>query len=163
MNILRGKIALIGDPRVGKTGILSQLIRNYFNTTYQTTLGIEYCTFEGKPQNIDDISVQLHILDMTGFSVFRDLINSNLEDVGYIVYVYDATNLESFQNLKLWRENVKQASKFKNITEILVSNKNDLKDKIVVDSEMIKSFAGNMKYFETSAVIIFKINFILFF
>jgi Ras-related protein Rab-1A len=152
MNILRGKVALIGDPRVGKTGILSQLIRNYFNTTYQTTLGVEYCTFEGKPANIEDYTVQLHILDMTGFSIFRDLVNSNLEDVNYVVYVYDATNLESFQNLKLWRENVKQACKLKKFVEIVVSNKNDLKNKIVVDSGMANSFIGNMKYFETSAV-----------
>lgn len=152
MNILRGKVALIGDPRVGKTCILSQLIRNYFNTTYQTTLGVEYCTFEGKPSNVEDYLVQLHILDMTGFSIFRDLVTSNLEDVNYVIYVYDATNLESFQNLKLWRETLKQSNKSKNFVEILVSNKNDLKNKIVVDSSMVKTFGDNIKFFETSAV-----------
>lgn len=152
MNIVRAKVALIGDPRVGKTGIVSQLIRQYFNTTYQTTLGVEYSSFETRPKNVEDVTVQLHILDMTGFSVFRDLVNSNLEDVNYVIYVYDATNLESFQNLKLWRENVKQVSKSKNLTEILVANKVDLKNKIAVDTGSAKSFAGNMKFFETSAV-----------
>ena len=42
MNLIRCKIALVGDPRVGKTNIVSQLVKNSFNNTYQTTLGIDY-------------------------------------------------------------------------------------------------------------------------
>lgn len=36
MNLIRAKVALIGDPRVGKSCIVSQLVKKYFNTTYQT-------------------------------------------------------------------------------------------------------------------------------
>ena len=38
---MRCKVALIGDPRVGKTLIVNQLVKNSFNGSYQTTLGIE--------------------------------------------------------------------------------------------------------------------------
>ena len=48
MNVIRCKVALIGDPRVGKTSIVNQLVKNSFNGTYQTTLGVEYNQFEVK-------------------------------------------------------------------------------------------------------------------
>ena len=48
MNVIRCKVALIGDPRVGKTSIVNQLVKNSFNGTYQTTLGVEYSQFEVK-------------------------------------------------------------------------------------------------------------------
>ena len=48
MNVIRCKVALIGDPRVGKTSIVNQLVKNSFNGTYQTTLGVEYSQFEEK-------------------------------------------------------------------------------------------------------------------
>jgi small GTP-binding protein len=92
MNILRAKVALIGDQRVGKTCIVSQLIKQYFNNTYQTTLGIDYNQHEIKIKDTN-YSVQLHILDCTGFSAFTDLITSQLSDVNFIIYVYDTTNL----------------------------------------------------------------------
>ena len=41
MNIIRCKIGLIGDPRVGKTSMVNQLVKNSFNGSYQTTLGID--------------------------------------------------------------------------------------------------------------------------
>ena len=48
MNVIRCKVALIGDPRVGKTSIFNQLVKNSLNGSYQTTLGIEYNHFEVK-------------------------------------------------------------------------------------------------------------------
>ena len=48
MNVIRFKVALIGDPRVGKTSIVNQLVKNSFYDSYQTTLGIEYNQFDVK-------------------------------------------------------------------------------------------------------------------
>lgn len=152
MNILRCKVALIGDPRVGKTCLINQLIKNYFNNTYQTTLGVEYNTHDAKCK---DYTVQFHILDFTGFSVFRDLIYSQIKDLNFIIYVYDASNQESFASIKLWKESFKDYIKNKNIQEIIVANKIDLEKKIVVDENTGKAFAtaNKLKYFQTSAVI----------
>ena len=150
MNVLRTKVALVGDPRVGKTCIVSQFIKQYFNNTYQTTLGIDYNTHEIKNKD-SNLTVQLHILDLTGFSVFRELVNSEIKDANYVLYVYDATNLESFQNIKLWRENVKAVNK--NCIELLVGNKIDL-GKVTVDDTSVKGYINqfSMKAFSISAV-----------
>jgi Ras-related protein Rab-1A len=153
MNIIRTKVALIGDPRVGKSCLVSQFMKQYFNNTYQTTLGVDYNTHDIKIKDTSS-TVQLHILDMTGFSVFRELVNNQIKDVNFIIYVYDATNLESFQNIKLWKENLKELVTNKKCIEILVGNKIDLENRIAVDETSIKSIAShyNMKSFSVSAV-----------
>jgi len=153
MNILRGKVALIGDQRVGKTCIVSQLIKQYFNNTYQTTLGIDYNQHEIKIKDTN-YSVQLHILDCTGFSAFTDIVTSQLSDANFIIYVYDATNLESFQAIKLWKETVKEYISNKNCVEILVGNKIDLEKKQMVDETSVKNMSSlyNFKSFSVSAV-----------
>lgn len=156
MNILRCKAAIIGDPRVGKTCLINQLIKNYFNNTYQTTLGIDYNTYDAK---LKDCTVQFHIMDFTGFSVFRDLIYSQIRDVNFIIYVYDATNQESFASVKLWKDSFKDYLKGKNVIEVLVANKVDLEKKIAVDENTGKQFAAqnNIKFHQTSAVIFYYI------
>ena len=62
MKVLRCKIALIGDPRVGITSIVNQLVKYSFIGTYQTTLGIEYNQFEVKIKDTN-YTIQFHILD----------------------------------------------------------------------------------------------------
>jgi small GTP-binding protein len=153
MNILRAKVALIGDPRVGKTCIVSQLVKQYFNNTYQTTLGIDYNTFEIKIKDTS-YTVQLHILDFTGFSVFRELLNTQIKDCNFICYVYDSSNLESFQSIKLWKETIKEIGVNKKCVEYLVGNKSDLESKIAVDETSVKNLASlyNLKQISVSAV-----------
>jgi small GTP-binding protein len=152
MNIIRLKVALIGDSNTGKSCIVSQLVKKYFNTTYQTTLGVDYSTFDIKIKDTG-YTVQLHILDMTGFSIFRDLVANQIKECNCIIYVCDATNLESLNSLALWKESLSNVID-SNAIEILVSNKIDLERKIVVDETTLKSKAKGMKcdYFQVSAL-----------
>jgi Ras-related protein Rab-6A len=153
MNIIRAKVAVMGDQRVGKTCIISQLIKQYFNNTYQTTLGIDYNTHEIKIKDTNYV-VQLHILDCTGFSAFNEVVTSNINDANFILYVYDSTNLESFQAIKLWKETVKEKITNKKCVEMLIGNKIDLENKIVVDETSVKNMAStyNFKSYTVSAV-----------
>lgn len=152
MNVLRIKVALIGDSNTGKSSIISQLVKNSFNTTYQTTLGVEYCTYEIKIKDTG-YTMQFHIMDMTGFSVFRDLVANQLKECNCILYVYDATNLESFNSLTLWKDSLSHSID-PNAFEFLVGNKIDLERKIVVDETTVKSKAKGMKcdYTQVSAL-----------
>ncbi len=153
MNILRAKICLIGDQRVGKTCIISQLIKQYFNNTYQTTLGIDYNTHEIKIKDTN-YTVQLHILDCTGFSAFTDFIQTQISNSNFLLFVYDSTNLESFQAIKLWRENIKELLLNKNCSEYLVGNKVDMEKKLAVDETSIKNLSSlyNFKTWSVSAL-----------
>lgn len=144
MNLIRCKIALVGDPRVGKTNIVSQLVKNSFNNTYQTTLGIDYTQHEVKIKDTN-YTVQFHILDFTGFSVFRELLNTQIKDVNFILYVYDSTNLESFTNIKLWKMAIQELLTKKNVGEYLVGNKSELPEKIVTDKTSVDAMAETLK------------------
>ena len=143
MNVIRCKVALIGDPRVGKTSIVNQLVKNSFNGTYQTTLGVEYSQFEVKIKETN-YTVQFHILDCTGFSAFRELINKFITDVNFILYVYDSTNLESFQSIKAWKENVNQMNVKSNVIEYLVGNKIEIPEKVVTDKVSVENLAKKL-------------------
>ena len=159
MNVIRCKLALIGDPRVGKTSIVNQLVKNSFNGTYQTTLGVEYNQFEVKIKETN-YTVQFHILDCTGFSAFRELINKVILDVNFILYVYDSTNLESFQSIKAWKETVNQMNIKSNVIEYLVGNKIEIPEKVVTDKVSVDNLARklNLKAWEVSARSIKNLN-----
>ena len=152
MNIIRCKIALVGEPRVGKTSIINQLVKNTFNGSYQTTLGIDYNQYEVKIKDTN-YTVQFHIFDFSGFSIFRDMINKAIKDVNFILYVYDSTNLESFQSIKLWKLSLSEMDLKSNVIEYLVGNKNELPDKIVTDKVSVDSLAKkfNFKSWSVSA------------
>lgn len=152
MNIIRCKVGIVGDPRVGKTSIISQLVKSNFNNTYQTTLGIDYNTYEIQIKDTH-YSVQFHILDFTGFSVFRELIDNQIKDVNFVLYVYDSTNLDSFQNIKLWHTQIKELLTKKNAIGYLVGNKTEIKEKIVADKSSVDNMANtlNLKAWSLSA------------
>ena len=152
MNVIRCKVALIGDPRVGKTSMVNQLVKNSFNGTYQTTLGVEYNQCEVKIKDTN-YTVQFHILDCSGFSPFRELINKVISDVNFILFVYDATNLESFQSIKAWKETVKQMDVKANVIEYLVGNKIEIPEKVVTDKVSVENLAKkfNLKSWQVSA------------
>ena len=152
MNIIRLKVSLIGDCTVGKSCIIGQLVKKYFNTTYQTTLGLEHNIWEFKVKD-SNYTIQLHIFDLTGFSVFRNLIGNQISDSNVIIYVYDATNLETFNNISLWKESFKDSIN-KQCVEYIVGNKIDLDKKINVDENALKKVSGQLKceYYQVSAL-----------
>ena len=152
MNVIRCKIGLIGDTRVGKTSIVNQLVKNSFNGSYQTTLGIDYNQYEVKIKDTN-YTVQFHILDFSGFSIFREMINNPIRDVNFILYVYDSTNLESFQSIKLWKLALSEIDLKSNVVEYLVGNKNELPEKVVTDKASVDNLAKkyNFKTWSVSA------------
>ena len=154
MDILRTKVALVGDQRVGKTSIVNQIVKQFFNNTYLTTLGIDYNTYDIKIRDTN-YTVQLHLIDCTGFSAFTDVVSSQIKDANFIIYVYDSTNLESFLTIKLWKENIKMILTNKNYVEYLVGNKIDLEKKLAVDDSAIKNMSSlyKLKPYSVSAVI----------
>ena len=159
MNVIRCKIALVGECRVGKTSIVNQLVKNSFNGSYQTTLGIDYNQYEVKIKDTN-YTVQFHILDFSGFSIFRDMINNAIKDVNFILYVYDSTNLESFQAIKLWKLALSEIDLKSNVIEYLVGNKNELPEKVVTDKVSVDSLAKkyNFKSWSVSARAVNNLN-----
>ena len=148
MNEINLKILLIGDSTVGKTSILFRYINDEFPECYMSTIGVEY---KIKALIINGKKVNLRIWDTSGQERYRSITQNFYRNANGILFVFDITNKESFNNIKIWLTDSENCET--KVTKILIGNKIDLKDERKVDMEAIEKFAEKkeMKYFETSA------------
>jgi Ras-related protein Rab-1A len=147
-NIRPFKILIIGDSNVGKTSILLQYTSDFFQELHIATIGVE---FKLKEITLDNVVYKLNIWDTAGQERFRAITKSFFKAADGIVFVYDVTDKNTFNNMKNW---VKDAeSKTNNFKSVIVGNKIDLKDLRTVTIEEGQNFASKKKcpFFESSA------------
>jgi len=145
------KVIAVGDGAVGKTSITLRFSTGTFRDSYIMTIGVDFAvktidvgTSEGAKK------IKLQIWDTGGqerFSYVRPLYYKGA--MGGLV-VFDVTQVESFQNIPRWFEEVKKNRG--NIPLILVGNKVDLPDR-KINGEQAKELAKKhgVQYLETSA------------
>jgi Ras-related protein Rab-33B len=85
------------------------------------------------------------------------MISHYYRNVHAVLFVYDVTNLQSFENLTYWIEEYNkncESTDSKNIPRILVGNKCDLESDVKVNTNVAQTFADmhQMPLFETSAL-----------
>ena len=143
------KILLIGDSSVGKTSILLKYIEDKFAENYVSTIGIEY---KIKSLIINGKKVLLRIWDTSGQERYRSITQNFYRNANGILFIFDITNKETFDNIKNWLMDSDGCEDHK-VTKILVGNKIDNNENRKVDDDIIQKFAEKkgMKYFETSA------------
>ena len=90
------KLLLIGDSGVGKTCILFRFSDDQFNTSFISTIGID---FKIKTVDIDGKRVKLQIWDTAGQERFHTITTSYYRGANGIMMVYDITNPKSFDNI----------------------------------------------------------------
>jgi len=142
------RVILLGDSNVGKTSLIMRYIKNEFKNSFISTIGVEY---DSKIIKKGKKNIRLEIIDTGGQEKFHCLTKSFFNNVDGIIFVFDLTNKESFENLKNW---LKEAESYtEDFGYILVGNKKDLINSIEVNQESLKDndlFNGT-KYFEVSA------------
>ena len=143
---------LLGNSEVGKTSLIRRYTNGLFKGEYISTIGIDY---DSKIEIIDDINVLVKLWDTAGQERFRAITPNTLRNAEGIMLVFNITDSESFDDLKVWLESIKTHFGEKNIPIpiIIVGNKVDLEDKRDVEKDDANKFAqeNNFKYFETSA------------
>ena len=144
------KIAVCGDPQVGKTSLILRYTNKVFNRNYLPTLGV---SVSSKLLQVDDALVQLVIWDIAGQTIFKTMRKTFYKGARGLFFVYDLTNIESFNHLESWYKDVK-----KNIPEFprgfIIGNKNDLKEGRIISNEDAIQIAEklNLVHIETSAL-----------
>ena len=92
------------------------------------------------------------IWDTAGQVKFRPLAHNYYKEAAGIILVYDVTDQNSFQNMGYWLQKIREnADPYCKI--IMLGNKVDLINEIVVDQEAARQFAvdNEIPYFQTSA------------
>ncbi len=144
------KIMIIGETRTGKTSLISKYCKNEFNGgAYLSTVGID---FQIKDLVLNNRLIRIQIRDTAGQERYRNIAKNYFQSSDGFVIVYDIANLESFQTLDYWVEEIKSNSQELS-KMILVGNKCDIIQERQVKKEEGKEYAKkkNMKFYEVSA------------
>ena len=142
------KLLLIGDSEVGKTSLLLKYTEHIFPEEHIATIGVEY---KDKYIIKDNYNIRLQIWDTAGQERFHSITKNIYRNTNGVIFIYDITKKETFDNIKNWILDLQSASA--DIKGIILGNKNDLTDKREVNMTDLKELGENYKmpYMETSA------------
>ena len=136
------KVILVGEMGTGKTSLINTSIGLDFQDKVPTTNSnsIVYKTIE-----IDGKSYNIHLWDTIGQEKFRALTKIFMKDSKIIIFVYDITNLKSFNELNFWFESTKEVINDDTVIGV-VGNKCDLFLREAVKEEEGKQLAESHGY-----------------
>ncbi|MFX1317843.1 MAG: Rab family GTPase [Promethearchaeota archaeon] len=142
----RAKIVIVGDAAVGKTSLIVRYVKGIFNPSYIITLGVNFFV---QDINVGNNKLRFTLWDTAGQERFGPVRQKYYLGARGAVLVFDLTNLESFERLNFWINEVKQACG--DIPMVFVGNKADLHPSVT--AEQIQKFAmtNDIMYVETSA------------
>jgi Ras-related protein Rab-1A len=140
---------LIGDSGVGKSCLLLRFADDTYTGTYISTIGVD---FKIRTVELEGKTIKLQIWDTAGQERFRTITSSYYRGAHGIIVVYDVTDMESFEAVKGWLNEIDRYAN-ENVNKLLVGNKSDLTSKKVVDYATAKAFADEIgiPFIETSA------------
>ncbi|MHA1104486.1 MAG: Rab family GTPase [Promethearchaeota archaeon] len=148
------KIAVCGDPGVGKTSTILRFTDNAFSRRYLPTMGV---SISEKLFSVKERIVELIIWDIAGQTKFQKMRRHFYQGSEAVVLVFDLTNPISFSSIRDWEADI-QKNLFnenkKNMIGYLFGNKSDMIDerKISNDDAMQLASELNLIYVETSAM-----------
>ncbi|KAF7548197.1 hypothetical protein G7046_g8755 [Stylonectria norvegica] len=144
-----GILLLIGDSGVGKSCLLLRFADDTYTESYISTIGVD---FKIRTIELDGKTVKLQIWDTAGQERFRTITSSYYRGAHGICVVYDVTDMDSFNNVKQWLQEIDRYAT-EGVNKLLVGNKSDMSDKKVVEYTVAKEFADSLgiPFLETSA------------
>ena len=148
-NQLTYKVIVVGDGSVGKTSLIKQYVAHTFLRQYIATVGIQVYR---KVYDLGEQVITAVIWDLAGQIGYQKAQKIFFINANAIIYVYDITNRESFNNLNEWHKLVKKYAP--NALSIMCGNKSDLRlERIITTEEGLKKARnfGCRFFLETSA------------
>jgi small GTP-binding protein len=143
-------VMMIGDEKVGKTAILERFLKKTFLSERKQTIGIEHYDKVIKQDNRDFL---FKVWDTAGQEKFRVMSRSYYQKAHGMILTCAINNRDSFNNIRVWLNSIKDSVGVENIQLIIIANKCDLDEERVITEDEIKEKADELgiQYFETSA------------
>ena len=144
------KIVLIGDTCVGKSCILVRFSDDIFNDNYVTTIGVD---FRFKTMVVKEKVAKIQIWDTAGEERYRSITTAYYRGAAAILICCDCTNIESFNNVNNWVEEIGKYTDKDTVDKIILMNKCDLEKERKVERSEIEKFEKErgLKVLEVSA------------
>ena len=133
------KLILTGDYNVGKTSLIRRFVENDFKENYISTIGVE---ISKKAIELDEqTKIDFVIWDIGGQSLSMTPYRHRFyEGASAAFIVIDRTRKKSLESVEKWYKEITE-SQHASIPIVIVANKSDLKQEIVVNEEEIKVIA----------------------
>lgn len=149
------KICLLGDSKVGKTSLIRRFVMDRFSDDYISTLGTKVTKKEINLTKDDEtFDLTFMIWDVEGT---REKMGGHIKDFnaslhpGYIkgsegiILVFDRTRKGTLEGVNEWYKGVVEAVG-KDIPFLLLGNKSDLKNEIMVSEEEAMAMGEKMGF-----------------
>ena len=139
------KVLVIGDVEVGKTSIFNQFTKHEFYPSYSPTTGYNFFFVKLKTNNK---VMKLHIWDTSGNPTYRVNCLQWFRNSELCIVVYSVTNLDSFNNVKIWINDLRANNSDAPI--VLLGNQSDDEENRAVTKEMGEKIKEeyNLEFFE---------------
>ncbi|KKM99996.1 hypothetical protein LCGC14_1142200, partial [marine sediment metagenome] len=148
------KIAILGDPSVGKTSLILRYTDNAFRRSYVPTLGVHV---SDKIFTIEDSVVQLTLWDIGGQQKFQTMRQQFYRGSDAAFLVFDLTKPDSFKNIPKWHSDilVQLSDRSEDLIGYIIGNKNDLKEQRKITKKRVTTLANQLSlgFIETSALL----------
>jgi small GTP-binding protein len=132
------KLVVLGMASVGKTSIINRYLKKEFGHTDVTIMA----GFNKQKLTINGKLIDFQIWDTAGQEKYRALIPLYYKDANIALLVYDISDPDSFEQLKIWSKEVMENGP-ENILMIIIGNKIDLEEKVpYID---VKNYAQEIK------------------
>lgn len=115
------KLLLVGDSGVGKSCLLLRFVDDKFNTSFITTIGID---FKIRAIEHNGKKIKLQVWDTAGQERFRTITTAYYRGAMGIVVIYDVTDSRTFESVENWYNTVKEHAN-EDAQIFLVGNKCD--------------------------------------
>ena len=143
---VRSKICLVGDGGVGKTSLIRRYVYDAFNDRYLVTVGTKVSRkemmFKYPTRNVQ-VRLDAMIWDIVGQKAFKSLLHeAYFHGAQGIIGVCNLTDKDSLLSLIDWVASVYKVAG--EVPIVLLANKCDLKDEIVLTEAELKRMADQL-------------------
>ncbi|MBD3194879.1 MAG: GTP-binding protein [Candidatus Lokiarchaeota archaeon] len=146
------KLILTGDFSVGKTSLIRRFVENRFQDKYISTIGVDISKHIVKLTPETNVNYIIWDIGGQGHKNFASHRKRFYNGANCALIVFDRTRPKTLNDVEEWYDDIKE-SVDSNIPIVLVGNKSDLIDEVVVSEEEVKQIAGKLgfNYILTSA------------
>ena len=133
------KVILVGETATGKTSLINTSIGLEFQEKVDST---QSSSIMQKKMEINKKTYSVNLWDTIGQEQYRSLTKIFMKGAKIVIFVYDITRLDTFEQLDFWLDSTKEVLGDKPVLGI-VGNKYDLYYKEAVKEEDAEEYAKN--------------------
>ena len=134
----RIKVILVGETGTGKTSLINTALGKKFEEGKE--LSSIKCSYVKLTKVIEDTEYNINLWDTIGQERFRSLTKVFFKNSDIVIFVFDISNKQSFDDLEYWFKTIEEELGDGPIKG-LAANKQDLFEKQEVDDNTIQIYA----------------------